>query len=124
EYLDAARKTMDAEAAAEFEQNVRGMYDQMARIAITPRWARASTTSALAQCRDFCRSWLSSTSPELADVRETRVRDDFGDRCTSDLRNAVARCGTTNGASHGDHQLGCSGRAAAGGVGRRDREAR
>jgi hypothetical protein len=40
EYLAAARKTMDADAAAEFEQNVRGMYDQMARIAITPRWAR------------------------------------------------------------------------------------
>jgi hypothetical protein len=40
EYLAAARKTMDAEAAAEFEQNVRGMYDQMARIAITPRWVR------------------------------------------------------------------------------------
>jgi hypothetical protein len=40
EYLAAARKTMDAETAAEFEQNVRGMYGQMARIAITPRWAR------------------------------------------------------------------------------------
>ena len=40
EYLAAARRTMDAEAAAEFEQNVRGMYDQMARIAITPRWVR------------------------------------------------------------------------------------
>jgi hypothetical protein len=40
EYLAAARKTMDAEAAAEFEQNVRGVYDQMARIAITPRWVR------------------------------------------------------------------------------------
>jgi Pyridoxamine 5'-phosphate oxidase len=40
EYLAAARKTMDAEAAAAFEQNVRGMYDQMARIAITPRWVR------------------------------------------------------------------------------------
>jgi Pyridoxamine 5'-phosphate oxidase len=40
EYLAAARKTMDAETAAEFERNVRGMYDQMARIAITPRWAR------------------------------------------------------------------------------------
>jgi hypothetical protein len=40
EYLSAARKTMGAEAAAEFEQNVRRMYDQMARIAITPRWAR------------------------------------------------------------------------------------
>jgi nitroimidazol reductase NimA-like FMN-containing flavoprotein (pyridoxamine 5'-phosphate oxidase superfamily) len=40
EYLAAARKTMDTEAAAEFEQNVRGMYDQMARIAITPHWVR------------------------------------------------------------------------------------
>jgi nitroimidazol reductase NimA-like FMN-containing flavoprotein (pyridoxamine 5'-phosphate oxidase superfamily) len=40
EYLAAARKTMEAEAAAEFEQNVRGMYDQMARIVITPRWVR------------------------------------------------------------------------------------
>jgi len=40
EYLAAARNTMDAEAAAEFEQNVRDMYDQMARIAITPRWVR------------------------------------------------------------------------------------
>jgi Pyridoxamine 5'-phosphate oxidase len=40
EYLAAARKTMDAQAAAEFERNVRGMYDQMARVAITPRWVR------------------------------------------------------------------------------------
>ncbi len=40
EYLAAARRTMDAEAAAEFEQNCREMYDQMARIAITPRWVR------------------------------------------------------------------------------------
>jgi Pyridoxamine 5'-phosphate oxidase len=40
EYLAAAKNTMDPEAAAEFEQNVRGMYDQMARIAITPHWVR------------------------------------------------------------------------------------
>lgn len=40
EYLDAARKSMGAEAAAEFEQNVRGMYDKMVCIAITPRWVR------------------------------------------------------------------------------------
>jgi Pyridoxamine 5'-phosphate oxidase len=40
EYLAAARKSMDADAAAEFEGNVRAMYDQMARIAITPQWAR------------------------------------------------------------------------------------
>ena len=40
EYLAAARKVMDAAAAAEFERNVRGMYKQMARIAITPLWVR------------------------------------------------------------------------------------
>jgi nitroimidazol reductase NimA-like FMN-containing flavoprotein (pyridoxamine 5'-phosphate oxidase superfamily) len=40
EYLAAARKSMDAEAAAQFEQNCRQMYDRMARIAITPRWVR------------------------------------------------------------------------------------
>ena len=40
EYLAAARKSMDAEAAAEFERGVRAMYDRMARIAIRPSWAR------------------------------------------------------------------------------------
>jgi hypothetical protein len=40
EYLAAARKSMDAAAAAEFERNCRQMYDRMARIAITPTWAR------------------------------------------------------------------------------------
>ncbi|BBZ10963.1 pyridoxamine 5'-phosphate oxidase family protein [Mycobacterium branderi] len=40
EYLAAARKSMDAQAVAEFERNVREMYDQMARIAITPNWLR------------------------------------------------------------------------------------
>jgi nitroimidazol reductase NimA-like FMN-containing flavoprotein (pyridoxamine 5'-phosphate oxidase superfamily) len=40
EYLAAARRSMDAEAAAQFEQNCREMYDRMARIAITPRWVR------------------------------------------------------------------------------------
>jgi nitroimidazol reductase NimA-like FMN-containing flavoprotein (pyridoxamine 5'-phosphate oxidase superfamily) len=40
EYLAAAKRTMDADAAADFEQQVRGMYDQMARIAITPGWVR------------------------------------------------------------------------------------
>nr|WP_099023738.1 pyridoxamine 5'-phosphate oxidase family protein [Mycolicibacterium palauense] len=40
EYLAAARKSMGTEAAAEFERNCRQMYDRMARIAITPRWAR------------------------------------------------------------------------------------
>ena len=40
EYLAGARKTMDGEAAAQFEQNCREMYDQMARIAITPHWVR------------------------------------------------------------------------------------
>jgi hypothetical protein len=40
EYLAAARRTMDAEAAAEFEQSVRRFYVKMARIAITPHWVR------------------------------------------------------------------------------------
>jgi nitroimidazol reductase NimA-like FMN-containing flavoprotein (pyridoxamine 5'-phosphate oxidase superfamily) len=40
EYLASARKTMDAEAAAEFEKNCRNLYDRMARIAITPLWVR------------------------------------------------------------------------------------
>lgn len=40
EYLAAARRTMDAEAADEFERNCRQMYDQQARIAITPHWVR------------------------------------------------------------------------------------
>lgn len=40
EYLAAARRTMDAKAADEFEQNCREMYDQQVRIAITPRWVR------------------------------------------------------------------------------------
>jgi nitroimidazol reductase NimA-like FMN-containing flavoprotein (pyridoxamine 5'-phosphate oxidase superfamily) len=40
EYLAAARKSLDAEVAAEFEQNCREMYDQQARIAITPHWVR------------------------------------------------------------------------------------
>ena len=40
EYLAAARRSMDREGAARFEQNVRRMYDRMARIAITPTWAR------------------------------------------------------------------------------------
>lgn len=40
EYLAAARRTMDADAAAKFEKNCREMYEQMARIAITPYWVR------------------------------------------------------------------------------------
>jgi len=40
EYLAAARQSMDAEAAARFEQQCRQMYDRMARIAIRPSWVR------------------------------------------------------------------------------------
>ena len=40
EYLAAARKSMGAGAAAEFEKNCREMYDRMARIAIVPSWVR------------------------------------------------------------------------------------
>jgi hypothetical protein len=39
EYLAASRKGMDDDAAAQFEQACRELYDRMARIAITPRWA-------------------------------------------------------------------------------------
>lgn len=40
EYLASSRKAMQGEEAAEFEQNVRSFYRQMARITITPTWAR------------------------------------------------------------------------------------
>jgi hypothetical protein len=40
EYLMAARKSMDTEAAAAFEESCRKMYARMARIAITPSWVR------------------------------------------------------------------------------------
>jgi nitroimidazol reductase NimA-like FMN-containing flavoprotein (pyridoxamine 5'-phosphate oxidase superfamily) len=40
EYLMAARKSMDTEAAAAFEESCRKMYPQMARIAIGPSWVR------------------------------------------------------------------------------------
>jgi Pyridoxamine 5'-phosphate oxidase len=40
EYLAAAGKFMSADALAEFEQACRAMYDQMARITITPHWVR------------------------------------------------------------------------------------
>ena len=40
EYLAAARKSMDTEAATQFEKQVREMYDQQARIAIRPTWVR------------------------------------------------------------------------------------
>lgn len=40
EYLAAARKSMDADAAARFEEQVRKTYDRQARIGITPTWVR------------------------------------------------------------------------------------
>jgi hypothetical protein len=40
EYLAGARKVLDADAMPEFERTCRQMYDQMARIAITPSWVR------------------------------------------------------------------------------------
>ena len=40
EYLAASRKVLDAEQVEMFEQQVRSMYEQMARISIEPRWAR------------------------------------------------------------------------------------
>ena len=40
EYLAGAGKFLDGEARAGFEQSCRQLYGQMARIAITPSWAR------------------------------------------------------------------------------------
>src|ERR1700761_1745832 len=40
EYLAAAAKTMDGAALRDFEAQVRAPYPRMARIAITPDWAR------------------------------------------------------------------------------------
>jgi nitroimidazol reductase NimA-like FMN-containing flavoprotein (pyridoxamine 5'-phosphate oxidase superfamily) len=40
EYVAGARRMLDEDAARVFEQNSRAMYEQMARIAITPRWVR------------------------------------------------------------------------------------
>jgi nitroimidazol reductase NimA-like FMN-containing flavoprotein (pyridoxamine 5'-phosphate oxidase superfamily) len=40
EYLEAAAKSMDGEDLAAFEAGVRETYDRMARISITPDWAR------------------------------------------------------------------------------------
>jgi hypothetical protein len=56
EYLASARKAMDAEAVAQFEQSCLELYDQMARIG-SRRTGCATTTSAPADFRDSCRSW-------------------------------------------------------------------
>lgn len=40
EYLKASAKAMDPAHMQEFEANVRSIYQQMARITITPHWAR------------------------------------------------------------------------------------
>ena len=40
EYLAAAAKSLDGAGLAAFEEQVRSTYPQMARIAVTPRWAR------------------------------------------------------------------------------------
>lgn len=40
EYLTAAGKSMDGERLAQFEQACRALYVRMARITITPHWAR------------------------------------------------------------------------------------
>jgi uncharacterized pyridoxamine 5'-phosphate oxidase family protein len=40
EYFEAAAKGEGGADLAEFEQNVRAVFDQQARIAITPEWAR------------------------------------------------------------------------------------
>ncbi len=39
-YLEASRRTMDAQAYAQWEPGVRALYDSMTEIVITPTWAR------------------------------------------------------------------------------------
>ena len=39
-YLEGAAKSLDAEQRAEFEKQVRSVYDQMVRNSIEPGWAR------------------------------------------------------------------------------------
>jgi nitroimidazol reductase NimA-like FMN-containing flavoprotein (pyridoxamine 5'-phosphate oxidase superfamily) len=62
EYLDAARKQMEPGAAAEFERQVKEMYQQQARIAITPEWVRFW---------DFGAGRMPHFLQELADRRRT-----------------------------------------------------
>jgi hypothetical protein len=69
EYLAAARRSMDADAAATFEQNVRRMYDRMARIAITPTWVRFY---------DFGAGRMPRFLEELA-ARSEMTQDDWAD---------------------------------------------
>ena len=40
EYIAASKKALGADQVAEFERQVRSMYDQMAHISIEPVWAR------------------------------------------------------------------------------------
>ena len=40
EYVAASRKLVPAEQFADWEAGVRGLYDRMTRIAITPHWAK------------------------------------------------------------------------------------
>jgi hypothetical protein len=40
EYIAASAKTMDAKQLKAFEAQVRSVYKQMARLAITPEWAK------------------------------------------------------------------------------------
>jgi hypothetical protein len=41
DYVAASTKVLGAHQVAEFERQVRSMYDQMARISIEPVWARS-----------------------------------------------------------------------------------
>jgi nitroimidazol reductase NimA-like FMN-containing flavoprotein (pyridoxamine 5'-phosphate oxidase superfamily) len=40
EYIEASKKVLAADHFAEFERQVRSLYDRMARISIEPAWAR------------------------------------------------------------------------------------
>jgi hypothetical protein len=54
---------MDTDAAAKFEQNVRRMYDQMARIAITPTWAPSGERATVRRAGPSGGDEFSSRSP-------------------------------------------------------------
>jgi hypothetical protein len=55
EYLEAAAKSMEGEDLAAFEASCRETYDRMARISITPDWARYFDFSA-GRVPDFLRA--------------------------------------------------------------------
>jgi len=69
-YLASARKATDAEAVAQFEQACRALYDQMARIAITPHWARYYDFGAGRRPRFLLQELLEQSADDGVDRRD------------------------------------------------------